>query len=412
MIEGSETRAPDRWGAGGRLGRLVVGVLGLIVLVAGVIFAISGLGSSGPESPEAAVDELLAAVADEDVLGVLAALDPHERDALRGPVEDLAGELQRLDVLDDSFELSGVPGIDVEFSDIVYRTEEVREGLVRVHLAGGTVSVDVDADEIPIGDVVADTVERLAGEAFVDTSEMDDLDDDAFLVARDTEDGWRVSIGYTLAEAARMADGEPDLGPPLIAVGAESPEAAVGEMLESIAALDLHGAIARLSPLEFAPLHEYASVVFTESESELTELGRGIGITIDDLGLRSESSGDRASVFVETFAITVTADDERLSIAYDGACFSVDGGLSALGLDEALFGFGADQLCLDELTGASDAFGGGFSDSDAPEVGITTALVDGEWYVAPVATVLDAVVAGVRSLDRTDLEFFLDIIDG
>ena len=43
----------------------------------------------GAETPEAAVEQLLDALGDEDLLGVLASLDPGERDTLRDPMEDL-----------------------------------------------------------------------------------------------------------------------------------------------------------------------------------------------------------------------------------------------------------------------------------------------------------------------------------
>ena len=54
--------------------------------------------------------ELFEAMADEDVLGLIATLDAGERDTIAGPVEQLFDELERLEVLDDSFQLDGVDG--------------------------------------------------------------------------------------------------------------------------------------------------------------------------------------------------------------------------------------------------------------------------------------------------------------
>lgn len=104
----TESEVTTKSGIGGRV---VAGVAGIVLLVAGTAFAVTQLGSSGPSTAEEAVAELFDAASDEDLLGLMAALDPGERDALRGPVEDLFGELERLEVLDDSFELDadGVP---------------------------------------------------------------------------------------------------------------------------------------------------------------------------------------------------------------------------------------------------------------------------------------------------------------
>lgn len=153
--EGTVTRS------GGAGGRILAGIVGALVLVGGTVFAVSELGTSGPESPEGAVAELLDAASNEDVLGLLAALDPGERDALRDPVERMFEQLERLEVIDDSFALDGVAGIDLAFEDVTYRTEPIRDDLARVYFTGGTVTGSIDSDEIPIGDFVSDTLDQV-----------------------------------------------------------------------------------------------------------------------------------------------------------------------------------------------------------------------------------------------------------
>lgn len=98
---------------GGIAGRVVAGVVGAVLLVGGVAFAATQLGNDGGAGdPEAAVRAMFDAIADEDVLGLLATLEPGERDAISAPVEQLFEELERLEVLDDSFDLAGIDGID------------------------------------------------------------------------------------------------------------------------------------------------------------------------------------------------------------------------------------------------------------------------------------------------------------
>ena len=416
----SEEPVQRRRGVGGRV---VAGAVGVLVLLGGLAFAVTQAGSSGPSNAEEAVRELLQAASDEDVLGLLAALDPGERDALRGPVEDLFGHLERLEVLDDDFDPSDVGGIDLSFDDVQLRSEPVRDDLVRVYFTGGTVTTAYQADELPIGDFVSDTLDAfgadISGQSDSDTSDI--TDDDTFLVARNGADGWRVSIGYTAAEAARLDAGLPLPASGVTPVGAESPEAAVEGMIDAIARLDLEGTIARLSPGEMGALHDYAGLFLPDAEAELAQQVEesGVQITVDDLSLRSETSGDRGSVFVDSFAITVTTDSETVSVSTDGECVTVtglegdidspfdDGPICSGDLDQvyedAMSQSGFDELGVDMPT---------FPPFETPEIGISTAEVGGKWYVAPVETALDSAVSLLGAIERSHLDAFVEMVQG
>lgn len=409
-------------------GRAVAGVVGVLLLVGGTIFAVAQTSASGPGSAEEAVSELLDAASDEDVLGVLAALDPGERDALRGPVEDLFVELERLEVVDASFRLDGIAGFDVEFHGLTFRTEYVRDGLARVYLTGGTVTTSYDADELPIGDFVSDTIERFGGEVAgasdtETTPVVTDVDDPEFLVARRGDDGWRVSIGYTIAEHARMDAGAPVPDPALAIapLGAPTPEAAVEAMARSAAELDLRGVIARLAPGELGVLQEYAALFIDDAEQGIADEASDLDVTLGDLQLRSETDGDRASVFVEAFSLTVESDGSTVDIDVRDSCMTLSGDLHELGADG--FGFEDGPICSDDLESlSSDAFAGmGFADTGvtppsfppmaSPSIGIQTVREDGGWYVAPLGTTLDAVVSGLEVIDRAHLDAVVDFIE-
>ena len=438
--------------SGGPGGRVIAGIVGVLVLVGGTVFAVSQLASSGPESPEGAVSALLDAASDEDVVGLLAALDPSEREALQQPVEDLFGQLERLEVLDESFSLGGVGGVDVEFADVTFRTEPVRDDLARVYFTGGTVSGTIDGSQVPIGDFVSDTLDRFDADIDeLDGAEESAIDDtDVFLVARNGSDGWRVSIGYTLAEAARISAGLALPDAAVAPIGADSPEAAVEGLLTSAAEFDLRSVIARLSPGELGALHDYAGLFIDEAADEMAEASQDVDVSIDDLSLRSEASGDRASVFIDGFAVTVTTDELSTSVSYADECFSVDGDLDELGLEETSFADG--PVCVDELPEAMEEFyesasyrstahfstgdettvhGPNVNDpngvvssgpeidvefptlpaTDYPTLGITTVRVDGQWFVAPVATTMDGMVAGLEALERSHLDAIVDFFE-
>ncbi len=404
-----------------RGGRIVAGVIGVFILVAGTTFAATQLGSSGPASPEDAVSSLLDAASNEDILGVLAALDPGERDALRQPVQDLVEQLQRLEVLAPSFSLDGVAGVDLEFSDVTYRTEPVRDDLVRVYLTGGTVTGGFTAGELPVGSFVTDTIERFGGD-LGDASGSDSSPiggDDTFVVAHKTDDGWHVSIGYTIAEAARLDAGLPLGAPGIEPVGADSPEAAVEGMARAAAALDLRGMIARLSPGEFGALQDYAGLFVDRGAQAMADAD--VAISIDDIALHADRSGDRATVFIDRFAVTVVHEGHTYNASTDGKCFTLTGDLDALGMDGSPFDEG--PVCAEDLGGLGTGFFGlGATDPsgtdapampsiDTPTMGITTTQVGGRWYVAPLSTVLDGMVATLSVLDRSDLDAMVDAVE-
>lgn len=427
-----ESEAPVRRGGIG--GRFVAGIVGALVLVGGVGFAATQLGSGSDRTPEQAVEELFDAIGDEDVLGVLATLDPGERDVLTSRVERFFGELERLEVLDGSFELSGVRGVDLEFSDLTFRTEQVRDDLVRVYLTGGTASYAVNTDELPVGDFLVDTFERFGVEyrghqdSDSDTLTPDEADD-TFLVVRDGGDGWRVSIGYTAVEAARaqMGTPAPAAGAGLAPIGADSPEAAVEGFLQAATALDVEGMVARLSPNELRALHDYWPVLVPQGGLDGFTDQLDVELELVDLALRSETDGDRAQVFIDRIGLDVTADGET------GGGTIADGCITLRGIaQDALVELGVDDpsapLCQDDLQDlaaeAMEAMGGvsaaGFLGPDtfladpgaeAPTIGITAEKVDGAWFVAPIGTFADSGLAVLEVIDRDDLDAAVDAFE-
>lgn len=404
-------------------GRAIAAIVGVVLLVGGTMFAVTQAGGSGPGSAEAAVAELLEAASDEDVLGLLAAIDPGERDAMRGPVEDLFAELERLEVLDESFELTGIAGVDLEFNDVTFRTEAIRDGLARVYLTGGTVTGSFNSDELPIGSFVEDTLDRFGGDiSGISETETSDIveGEEMFLVAHEGADGWRVSIGYSIAEAARLdADLPFPAGEGVEPIGADSPEAAVEGMVTALTDLDLRGMIARMSPGEFGALHEYAGLFLDDAEAALASVEGDVDLTVDDLDLRSETSGGRASVYVDGFSVTITIDEGTITVGYADQCVTIDGDLPELDdlpFDGPLCQDDAGRMyedAMEELQGTTglDLDLPELPTFDAVDIGITATQHDGEWYVAPIATGLDGTVDMIGALERRDLDAIVDFVE-
>lgn len=399
--------------------RAVAAVLGAVLLIGGVGFAATQFGSDD-RTPEEAVTEFFDAISDEDVLGVLATLDPGERDALAGPVTDLVGELERLEVLDD-FDLHGVSGVDLRFDDLAFHTEPVHEDLVRVYLVGGQASFSFAAGDLAIGDFVTDTLERFGvdhtGFEESDTTTLDGALDE-FLAVRRGTDGWRVSIGYTAAEAARIESDLPlpDPSQALSPIGAETPEDAVEGVVRALAGLDLAGVVARLSPGEMGALQEYWPLL---ADGTTAVDGAGVDIDVRDIDLRADTEGDRARVYVDGFDVELTADGMHLGIAYVDGCLTYSGDLEQIGMS----GFGDKPMCADDMEALfEESFGtSGLEDMGievptfdpvrTPEGYVVARRVGNGWYLAPVSTAADAVVEGLRALDRSHLDAFVDMAE-
>ncbi|HEX4902583.1 MAG TPA: hypothetical protein VFV42_07220 [Acidimicrobiales bacterium] len=414
-------------------GRIVAGALGAVLLAGGVAFAATQAGDDGgAETPEAAVEQLLDAMADEDLLGALASLDPGERDTFREPVEDLFEELERLGVVGSSFELTGVDGVDIEFDDVTFRTEPVVDGLARVYVTGGSATYAVDGSELPIGDFLADTLDRFGVDpgALLETDTEEAIaGEDTFLVARDTGDGWRVSIGYTAAEAARESMGAP--APPatgMEAIGADSPEEAVEGLLRAAAAIDIPDAVARLSPDELRALHHYWPVLVDPSELPSAD-DLDVSVELSELELDADTDGDRAQVLVRRIGADVASEDFTGGATIADGCITLRG--DAVDAAQEELGIDGDTVCQDDLPeifeeamgqldGSGLGFGlGGIDDLVVPGLdpaqgtfGITATRVDGQWYVAPIRTFADLGIAGLRTVEREDLEVAVDAIKG
>ena len=92
--------------------------------------------------------------------------------------------------------------------------------------------------------------------------------------------------------------------------------------------------------------------------------------------------------------MVVTTDDTTTDTCEAGN--SIDAAIDAMGLDD-----NEDVKALIETV--QDAF------SDMKPVGITVQQVNGKWFVSPIGTYADIVLAVLAALDKDELT---DIIDG
>lgn len=301
----------------------VVGAVTL--LIGGGFFALTAFGSSGgADTPEEAVDALIAAANDEDFIAMAAMLEPSERRMFTEPlITDVVPELVRLGVLDDSVDVGNVDGLDWDFTDVTYRVEPValNADMARVYFTGGEAAAEFVAAEFPFGDKVREHFGGDLGDEPRVTEQIEETETPIVLVER--EGRWYVSAMFTIAEAARIDAGEemPDATQVPRALGSQTPEAAVEAMFAEMIELDLAGLIGRLDPEEMAVFYRYAPLFLDEGQEGLDELANTLTENnmqwdLSDFDFDVETDGADAAVIVRGFRLEVTSETVDVSFTY------------------------------------------------------------------------------------------------
>jgi hypothetical protein len=397
-------------------GTVVAAVIGVIALIAGAGFALQAVNAeSGAGSPEEAVRNLIDAVDQEDVIGVMESLAPGERDSLRGGVEDVAGELKRLGVLSGGFSLDAVGGVRVDFEEVALSSTRLTDDLSVVSIDGGRVHTAVVPSQLPFGsffDQFEDDDPRL-GETTEDTQELDDVP----LIATIQRDGrWYVSLWYSVAEAARGDRPLPDFSA-VQPKGAATPEAALEALLRAAADLDVRRVIELLPPGEADALHDYAPLFLDDAEAEVAELRQESPFRVDirSLDTRVDSTGTTARVSLDGLEVDGTVDGTDFSFTLDGGTWHAEwDGPDGAGTAEFDGECGRytteddgepveDEVCEGEADEVTLPFA-----LTKESFELTTVQQGGDWYVSPTRTILDTVVQVLSTVDRADLDGLLD----
>ncbi len=294
-----------------RRGRRAAGIGAAIALIAGGagltgIALQSAAEPGGADSPEAAVREFAGALAEEDLLGMIDVTLPEEVAALRAAFEDIAFQAKRIGLLDETFALGGVAGVDVTVDGLGLTTTPIDSDLVAVTSTNGSIAAIFDATEFPLGRLISgdSAIEIDDGSATVDLTA-----DPITLVTMQRGDGWYVSMGMSIAEAISNSNGSaPPASIGIIAEGSASPEAAAEAFFDRLARLDLASASALVAPGEGDVFRRYASLWLPPAQRALSDAGSS-GLSIDVSGLQFEriaGSGARATLRPTAFVIDGT----------------------------------------------------------------------------------------------------------
>ncbi|MFN3219940.1 MAG: hypothetical protein ACE367_25910 [Acidimicrobiales bacterium] len=407
-------------------------IAAVVVVVAGGAWVLlsSLLGSSaaaGAESPEEAFDRMMAAMDDEDGLGLISIADLEEFGLVRDAIEQVAGDdlaaglpggldlaVTGLDggpVVADFRELGG-PGSGL----VVAAPEGMRITLARTDAAGAgvvvydrsSVTMFSTAEFDPGSEVALTVTPRGAGFEVDATGELngeridpeepfrsDDVALEMVFVERDGR--WFFSLGYTIAHLAVEAGAvdAPDWGRWRSVLederaGADSPTEAVSRAIGAFPELDLEEAMWVIDPIETRLLHDFLPQILDAIDEPVDDLLDSQTLEIVELELSEEIDGDRADVFLETIVLRSTDEfGDEFTLEFDGDwCYVLEDRFdSERGcLDEELEGLQRDL----ERELADSGFDAGIDLRDllADRPFVRTHLRSGKWYVSPLDTMI------------------------
>lgn len=390
-------------------GKVVGGLIAVVALLGAGGFAITKIVSGndgGAENPTEVGTRLMDSLAAEDALGVVDLLLPGERDMMRQPLIDIVDNLKRLKVADSTASLDKVGGLDISFEDVQVEPDETNVDDVTDIRITATGTASVDGDAVPIGDLLID--EAFGGDRPDLGSEPETSAIDWNLATVKHDGRWYLSAFYSIAENSRQDGDEiPETG--VVALGSDTPDGAVQAVFDAVNDLDLEALIATLNPNEAEALQRYAPLFIDDGQNELDALD--LKIAFSDVKFSVSGSGDRRTVGIDGFKLKAGPSDNELTVEAKGGCMVItdgdtttdtceggstyDSAVTALGLED-----NEDVKAL--IKTVRDAF------ADMRPVGITVQKIDGKWFVSPVGTIADILLAELSALGPSELT---DIID-
>lgn len=322
---------------------------------------------------------MLDAIGREDIPGAFKAMAPEEVSAISG-LYDHAVETAR----DRGFLTGPSPltGVDVEFEDLQFATEQLDPGVAQVTFLGGEMTYRIDIDELSSGVKEADA--SSASTLLYGGLPLDECDEcDVMTVLRDGR--WYVSPMYTVAQA--VTDEVDGIAPDFAA--GDSPPRGEDTAL---------GAVGRFVLLEVERNHiAVAELLDPVSLRVLLDYGRGVRHAIS-VSL-AEPQKERASFDVDEMTEEALGSD-RVKVYLDhielrnswGTKIIIQGPCVTIGEDE--LGNPTTECLPDEW------------EIDRLFV-IAVRNANGSWYVSPLDTLAEYGDAAIEGMDQEMFDVLL-----
>ena len=413
-------------GRGKRLGAIAAGVM--LLGGAGTAFAIRSSADSGAASPEAAVQSMMNSIEAGDWLGAMETMPSGERQFYVKVAEKSISEAKRLGFLSEAGSARKVSGIKIDFKDITMQSLTVNDRVARVTITGGSVTSDITASQLPIGDVLSKLMGHdnatLTDQHNEQTITPNDDSSKGFIGTVKDDDGWHVSLMYTAAENARGGKAMPKEA--IAAKGAASPEKAVEEMVRAGLSADVNRVVELVDPQEGAVFHDYGQLLVDAFDKNNTDTASWP--KVEELQLTS-APGDWGTVvgLKKLVVVSTNSDDgskDKITFEQSGDCTSITDETDGEVMDTQQFcSTDVQDLFLGRGDGSCDE-----GDEDCARAniaqdvmramtnraavnpyqsGIVTRQVDGKWYVSPSSTLAAAMFRLTKLVERSDIEKLL-----
>ena len=310
----------------GKGGIIAGAVLGIGLLGGGGAFAYTQLIQEKGNTPETAVESFYMALANADAIGLAEALEPGERDVFIDSVVPMVAEMNRLKVFEGA-DLKKVQGVTGSLTGFKATHKLVRDDLAEVTISDGSLTTNFDPKKLPFGKSVKDALGDVLDEAEASSTTTKLANDGSPFVVHKTGKRWYVSINYSVAESARKSANEFDeqaFALPLKAAGvpakgAESPEAAVSEMLTAMADLNVERMVQLVPPDELPALQNYAGMWIEDAKKATAEANKNFDFNVRPK-LKSESIGkDRALVTIDDLPMDLKVQNDDLDLRFNYA---------------------------------------------------------------------------------------------
>jgi hypothetical protein len=387
----------------------IIGVIAAVVVVAlgvgATIFVLnrSSGDQAGQDNPTQAATNLVNSLSQGDVLGVLESLTPAESALLVDFNAKTTQRLKELKVYKEDADPNKLHGAAVEATDLKYDekgAEKVNDHLTITKLVGGTVSFHANADELPLTEEFMDAAfpDGVAGDATDEKVNIADVVEESgepIRIATVKVDGkWYPSLFYSVADYALIDAGKDWPSDPIGNNGADSPDAAVKEMVQASVNADLERVIELLPPDEMGALHDAGPVLVEEAGSpspapvEVTKLHTE--------STDAESGGKR----VMLKEVEITSDGQTYRVTKDGDCYTAEaeGDTQQLCAEDVAKEIGGTDMPADVQQAMANLASGMLKNT-----GVVATEFDGKWYVSPLRTYSELGLTALSDLTPEDV---------
>lgn len=385
------------------------GLVGALLVVSGAGgFAVNSAltAASGPQTPEAAMEEFFSALADEDIVGILETVLPSERESLFDPTLAIVEQLERLELVEAGTDLDTFGTLDFEIDGLQVTSELLAEGFAVVQPSAGTISVSGTTDDVPVlaavGDWYGEEPEDLT------TGPMELSGQDSQFVAVEYEGAWYLSLGYSVAEQSRGELALPTFGAGPLPVGGETPAAAVENFIQAGVDFDLEGMLTQLDPEEMRVLYDYSQIFLPDAQAELDEVltefrAQGFELSVSGLSFSSEERRGRTVVFLDGAHFEADLGGDTVTADFDGECTALkyagyDGSFEIDTCDLAALGDSLEEM------GFVDSYDFGLDSIEFDRSGITVVERDGRWFISVIPSALYSALDVLTVLEPSDME--------